>query len=190
MVLYNGLPVFDLEIEDDNIFNNVSLVDFPAIQHDFIRFAEDAEIKFKVDEEKHIVSGPVLIPDQMIYRRQGNKEYYVRFNAEAIEQMALRFFQDHKNTEGNVMHEVNVDGVCYFESYLVNKERGIAPKEFSDLPDGTWFMSAKIENEELWGLIKEGVIRGFSIDAVLTSTPAKDEIDTLEDLMEYIKSIK
>ena len=56
-MIYNGLPVFDLTIEDDNIFENVSLVDFPAIQRDFVHFAEDTEIKFSVNEEKHIVSG-------------------------------------------------------------------------------------------------------------------------------------
>ncbi len=189
-MIYNGLPVFDLTIEDDNIFENVSLVDFPAIQRDFVHFAEETEIKFSVNEEKHIVSGPVLIPDQLIYRRQGNKEYYVRFSAEAIEQMALRFFQDSKQNEGNVMHEVEVNGITYFESYIVNRERGIAPTDFSDLPDGTWFMSAKVENEQLWALIKEGKIRGFSIAAELTQRPANDEIDTLEDLMEYINKLK
>lgn len=189
-MIYQGLPVFDLQIEDDNIFNNVSLVDFPAIQRDFIKFAEHTEIEFKVNEEKHVVSGPVLIPNQLIYRRQGEREYYVRFSAEAIEQMALRFFKDHSNTNGNVMHEVKVDGVTYFESYIINKERNIAPKEYADLPDGTWCMSAKIENEDLWKLIKEGVIRGFSIDAELTITPAKSEIDNIEDLVDYLNSIK
>lgn len=186
---YQGLPVFDLTIEEDNIFSNVSLVDFPAIQRDFIKFSEDTEIKFAVDEEKHIVNGPVLIPGQMIYRRQGNREYYVRFSAEAIEEMALRFFKDHSNTNGNVMHQIEVEGITYFESYILNKERNIAPVEFNDLPNGTWIMSAKIENEELWKLVKDGTIRGFSIDAVLTSTPAKDEIDTIDDLIDYIKSI-
>lgn len=186
---YQGLPVFDLTIEEDNIFSNVSLVDFPAIQRDFIKFSEDTEIKFAVDEEKHIVNGPVLIPGQMIYRRQGNREYYVRFNEKAIEEMALRFFKDHSNTNGNVMHQIEVEGITYFESYILNKERNIAPVEFNDLPNGTWIMSAKIENEELWKLVKDGTIRGFSIDAVLTSTPAKDEIDTIDDLLDYIKSI-
>ena len=187
---YNGLPVFDLTIEADNIFDNVSLVDFPAIERDFIKFSENTEIRFKVDDEKHIVNGPVLIPDQLIYRRNGNNEYYVRFNAQAIEEMALRFFKDHSNTNGNVMHEVEVNGVTYFESYILNKERNIAPVEFSDLPDGTWIMSAKIENDELWNAIREGKIRGFSIDAVLTVRPAKDEIDTLEDLLDYLNNNK
>lgn len=186
---YKGLPVFDLTIEDDNIFDNVSLVDFPAIQRDFVKFAADTEIKFKVDDEKHIVNGPVLIPGQMIYRKSGDREFYVRFNEKAIEDMELRFFKDHSNTNGNVMHQVEVDGVTYFESYIVNKERNIAPVEFSDLPDGTWIMSAKIENEELWNLIRSGAIRGFSIDATLTFKPAKDEIDSLDELMDYLNNI-
>ena len=58
------------------------------------------------------------------------------------------------------------------------------------MPDGTWFMSAKVENDQLWALIKEGKIRGFSIAAELTQRPANDEIDTLEDLMEYINKLK
>ena len=190
-MLYNGLPVFDLTIEDDNIFSNVSLVDFPAIERDFVKFAaEEQRIKFSVDDEKHIVNGPVLIPGQMIYRRNGDYEYYVRFDEKSIEDMALRFFKDHSNTNGNVMHEVTVDGVTYFESYIVNKERNISPVEFSDLPNGTWIMSAKIENEELWAAIKDGTIRGFSIDAYLTVTPAKDEIDSIEGLLEYLNKIQ
>lgn len=187
---YKGLPVFDLTIEDENIFDNVSLVDYPAIERNFVKFSADTEIKFKVDEEKHIVNGPVLIPGQMIYRRNGTEEYYVRFNAKSIEDMALRFFKDHSNTNGNVMHQVEVDGVTYFESYIINKERNIAPVEFADLPDGSWIMSAKIENEELWELITNGEIRGFSIDAVLTVTPAKDEIDDIDELMNYLNNIQ
>lgn len=185
---YNGLQVFDLNIDDEfGVFEAVSLVDFPAIQRDFIHFAEDkGYMRFSRDDEKHIVSGPVLIPDQLIYRTRGNQEFYVRFGKEAIEEMELKFFKDHRNTEGDVMHEIKVDGVTYFESYIIDKERNIAPVEFSDLPDGTWMMSAKIENEELWNLIKEGQIRGFSIDAQCSITPAKDEIDTLDDLIEYL----
>lgn len=185
---YKGLPVFDLTITDDNFFDNVSLVDCPAIEREFIKFSKDAEIKFSVNDEKRVVTGPVLIPGQMVYRRNGDREFYVRFNEQSIEEMALRFFKDHRNTEGNVMHQVEVDGVTYFESYLLNKDRNIAPVEFADLPTGTWIMSAKIENDDLWNMVKSGAIRGFSIDAMLTVTPAKDEIDTLEDLLDYIKS--
>lgn len=188
---YKGLPVFSVSIEDDNIFDNISLVDLPAIETDFIRMAEEVEVKFSVDDEKRIVSGPVIIPEQMIYRNDGKRQYYIKFSKEAIEQMALRFFADHRNTEGNLMHQLPVNGVVFYESYLLNRQRGIAPVEFNELPDGTWFVSAKIENDNVWQLVKEGKLRGFSIDAILTMKPAKDEeIDTLEDLMKAIDTIK
>lgn len=187
---YKGLPVFSVSLEDGNIFDNISLVDLPAIETDFIKMAEEVEVKFSVNDEKRIVSGPVLIPEQMIYRNDGKKQFYIKFNREAIEQMALRFFKDSRNNEGNVMHQVPVKGVTYFESYLLNKERNIVPVEFADLPDGTWFVSAKVDNDEVWALIKEGKLRGFSIDAILTMTPAKEnEIDSLEDLLKYLDTI-
>lgn len=186
---YKGLPVFDLNITEECFFDNVSLVDDPAIERDFLMFSKEPEYQFSVDEEKHIVSGPVLIPDQLIFRKRGDKAFYVRFNKDAVEEMALRFFKDKRNTEGNVMHEVNVNGVTYFESYLLNKERNIAPVEFKDLPDGTWFMSAKIENEELWKLVREGVIKGFSISSEAVATPANDEIDNLEELLERLNNL-
>lgn len=190
MVKYNGLPVYVLTVDDESIFDNVSLVDYPAIERDFIKFSAEAEVRFKMDDERHVVTGPVLIPEQLIYRRNGDYEYYVKFSKEAIEDMALKFFKDHSNTNGNVMHQVTVDGVTYFESYIINKERNIAPVEFSDLPDGTWVMSAKIENDELWSMIKEGQIRGFSIDASVRIEPEKDEIETLEELVDYLNKIK
>lgn len=187
---YKGLPVFSVSLEDDNIFDNISLVDLPAIQTDFIKMAEEVEVKFAVNDEKRIVSGPVIIPEQMIYRNQGGRQFYIKFSKDAIEQMALRFFRDNRNNEGNVMHQVPVNGVTFFESYLLNRERGIVPKEFEDLPDGTWFVSAKITNDEVWNLVRENKLRGFSIDAILTMTPAQEkEIASVEELMDYLETI-
>lgn len=185
--LYNGLPLFNVFIEgEENEFEAVSLVDVPAIQRDFIAFAEQVEIKFKVNDEKRIVSGPVLIPEQPIFRRVDGKEFYIQFSAKSIEDMALRFFGDHSNTNGNLMHQVDVDGIVYFESYIINHDRGICPVEFSDLPDGTWCMSAKIENDKVWELVKNGTLKGFSIQATCSIVRAKEEISTLEELINEI----
>lgn len=187
---YKGLPVFSVTLEDNNIFDNISLVDLPANETDFIKMAEEVEVRFSVDNDKRIVSGPVLIPEQMIYRNNGGRQFYIKFSKEAIEQMALRFFRDHRNTEGNVMHQIPVNGVTFFESYLLNKDRNIVPVEFKELPEGTWFVSAKIENDEVWQLVKEGKLRGFSIDALCTMKPAKEtEIDNLQNLMDYLETI-
>lgn len=187
-MIYKGLPLYDIDFNDEtSVFNNVALVTEPAIQETFIQLAkqEEGQIQLKIDEEHKIVSGPALIPNQPIYRNQGGRAFYIKYSKETIEKMALNFFKHHRNTEGNVEHEIPVNGITYFESYLVNKDRGIAPKEF-DLPDGTWFLSAKVENDEVWDLVKSGELTGFSIDIANIRFNEEKEIDSLEELMEYL----
>lgn len=189
----NGLNIYEVEFDDlISIFNNVSIVTMPAIEESFIKLSKtESEIKMKVDDEKHIISGPVLIPEQLIIRvdASGHK-YYIKWSKETIEQVAINFFKNHRNTEGNVEHQFSVNGVTFFESFLLNKERGIAPVEFKDLPDGTWVMSAKITNENVWDAIKSGELTGFSIDMSNVGYKETKEIDSIEELLEYLKNNK
>jgi len=186
---YNRLPIYAIDVETDlQGVQIISLVDFPAIQEDFLKFSKEVELKFSVDDEKHIVTGPALIPDKPIYRRiDDGREFYITFSADAIERIAQKYFADRNNTDVNLMHEYGVEDCFYFESYIINKERGISPVEW-DLPDGTWMVSAKINNSNVWKLVKDGVLRGFSIEGNLAISPIEEEseIDTIEDLMKYL----
>ena len=190
MQLYNGLPIFVVEINEDSVFNNVSIVDFPAIERDFIQLSKQTELKFSVNDEKRTISGPALIPDFPIYRESYGKKFYIKFSAEVIKDYAVKFFKDGREGEGNIQHNWGVNGITFFESYLINKERGIVPAEFADLPDGTWMLSAKVDNDQVWQMIKNGDLRGFSVDIQAPITEEKDEIDTLEDLIDYLKNNK
>lgn len=188
---YKGLPVYIVDLEDC-LWNNVALVNSPAIQVDFLKFSEQEELKFSIDEEKRIVTGPVLIPEQMIYRRMDNgKEFYIKFTEEMIKNAAIEFFRQGRENEGNVEHSVSVNGITFYESYLKDDTRGIVPVEFSDLPNGTWFLSAKVENDDVWELVKNGTIKGFSIDMRALIMPEEiSVIDSLEELVDYINNNK
>lgn len=185
---YKGLPLIYLDVIDEmDGVEIISLVDRPAVKKEFVAFNEE-KVKFSVNDEKRIVTGVALIPGQKVYRRDENgREYYITCTKEAVERIAIKFFADHNTTNVNLQHEFNVDGCVYFESYLTNKERGIYPSEFGELPDGTWIVSCKIINDGVWKLIKEGVLRGFSIEGQLNVVEEKP-IDSLEDLLDYIKS--
>lgn len=186
---YKGLPLYDIEFSDDvSVFNNVALVTEPAIQETFIQLAkqDDTRIQLKIDEEKRLVSGPALIPDEPIFRNQGGHRFYIKYTKDTIAKMALNFFKNHRNTEGNVEHAIPVNGITFYESYLVNKQRGISPVEF-DVPDGTWFLTAKVENDDVWELVKNGELTGFSIDIANIKFNEEKEIDNLEELMEYLQ---
>lgn len=189
MQLFNGLPIFVVDINDDSVFNNISIVDRPAIERNFIQLAKQAEIdfKFSVNDEKRTISGPALIPDLPIYRRMDDgKEFYIKFTADTIKEYAIKFFKDKREGEGNIQHSWGVKGITFFESYLLNKERGIVPVEFKDLPNGTWILSAKVENDGVWSMIKDGSLQGFSVDIQTTIKESEDVLDSLEDLMEYL----
>ena len=185
---YKGLPLFNLDVLDETMgIEIISLVDRPAVEKEFIAFNEE-KVRFAVDDEKHIVTGVALIPNQKIYRKdeKGN-EWYVQVSAEAVERIAEKFFADRNSTNINLQHQFNVEGCVYFESYLVNKERGIYPTEFGELPNNTWIVSCKINNPAVWELIKKGVLRGFSIEGNLNVIEDKP-IDTLEELLDYLNN--
>lgn len=189
---YKGLPIYEVLFNDlDSVFNNIAFVSEPAIMENFIKLSkqDDERVMLKVNEEKRVVTGPALIPDEPIFRNQGGRKFYITWSAETIKQMAINFFSNSRQNAGNVEHQIPVNGITYFESYLIDKERGICPKEFEDLPDGTWMLSAKVNNDDVWQLVKDGALTGFSID-VSNVLFKEDAIDTVEDLLEFLNNNK
>lgn len=135
-----------------------------------IRQAERMQQGFAIkDEDQRIISGALIIADKKIYRRDDTGEYYVYFPKETVKDIALKFFKKGYQKNVNLMHSegMQVDGITMFESWITDKERGIMPmKGFEDVPDGSWFGSFKVENEEVWNMIKEGKVKGFSVEGI------------------------
>ena len=167
------MKVFYVKIDNDELcgIDAISLVDVPAVEKNFLCFKEESKpIKMNFDSSKHIISGVVCLADTPIYRySEIYGEYYVVFTKETVQQMVEKFAKDDLFKSVNLQHDDDnfVDGVYMFESYIVNKERGIAPKEFTDVPDGSWICSYKVDNEELWNEIVNGnKLNGFSLQGM------------------------
>ena len=127
--------------------------------------------KFQVvSEDEHIISGPLMIADMPIYRKNEKfGEHYVTFSAETIRQIAIKFAKKKYQNNVNLMHDPNMTiGDCtMFESFIVDKKRGIMPmKGFEDITDGSWFGSFYVENPEVWKNIKDGFLKGFSVEGM------------------------
>lgn len=191
------LPVYELVIDENKEseleVNYVALVDKPAIEKDFLKFNEQQrlEIKFAaVDEERFIISGPAMLADMPIYRKdEDGTEYMVVFKAPTIYKIAQKFFDKNFNQNFNIMHdaEMQVDGVGVFESFIVDSTRGIQPmKGFEDAKDGSWFISAKVDNPTVWQAIKDGLIKGFSVEGMFGF---KKEESKEEQMLSEIKKI-
>lgn len=167
------MKVFYIKINDNDItgINAISLVDMPAVQKDFLCFNKDSElVKLNFNQSKHIITGVVCLADTPIYRfNQKYGEYYVVFSKDTIEKMVEKFSKQDLFKSVNLQHDDNkfVDNVYMVESFIVNKERGICPVEFSDIPDGSWICSFKVENDEVWDEIINGnKLNGFSLQGM------------------------
>lgn len=165
-------------------------------------FANDKpKLNFAIqDEDKHIISGPIMLADKPIYRN--NKkfgEHFVTFPPETIKDIAIKFSKKGYQDKVNLMHDKSMalDGLIMFESFIVDKERGILPmKGFEDAKDGSWFGSFYVENEQAWQLIKEGKVKGFSVEGFFeypvekkAPTYAEQKLAELAELLKVPLSI-
>jgi len=205
------LPLYKMFIADDfegeEEVDFVALVESPAIQRNFLAFAEGvahytAESKMKQeefsthltfavqDEDQRIVSGPLMIADLPIYRKDEEGEYYVMFTGEQIKKIVQRFFKKGYQAKVNIEHGKKAEGVYMFESYIIDRERGVKPPTgFEDIADGSWFGSFKVENEKLWDQVKAGTFKGFSVEGLFRYEKAGMIVQKEEQIMAQIFKI-
>jgi len=186
------LPFFEYRLTDDvEGLSAIALVEAPATGVNYQAFAPQ---KFEVlNEEKRIVVGAAMIPDLPIYRRDERGEYYAIFKKDTINQLVQKYFKEQKTTEFNEMHDplLKLDGVYLYQSFITDKELGIQPpKGFENVADGTWFIAAKVDNNEAWAKVKkEGLLKGFSVEGFFDIQPYKfNKMNKLEKVINLLKS--
>lgn len=192
------LPVYKLVIDPNademSEVTAVALVDFPAIQEDFQYFNLHKQ-NYKIEsEEQRIVSGPLMIADKPIYRENAEfGSHYIVFDAGTIKNIAIKYAKKKYQSNVNEMHDPNkiVAGAVLFESFISDSTRGIKPMNgYEDAPDGSWFGSMFIENDETWQKVKAGEFKGFSVEGLFIydiPKPSEQEVlNQLKRLMEMI----
>lgn len=164
-----NLPIYKIMIDfndEETGLTAVSLVDYPAVEKDFLLF-DKQDLLFTADDEKQIISGIALLADTPIYRRNERGEYYVVFEKDTIRQLVEKYSKQGLLNTVNLQHQSDtfVKDVYMIESYLIDRQRGICPVEFKDVPDGSWYVSYFVEDKELWNEIKNGdIFNGFSVE--------------------------
>lgn len=152
------------------------------------------KIKFSADTEKRIISGPLMVADLPIYRRdEDGSEYYGVFTAQDIYNAVKKFFRNGLINSVNMMHKSDafVEGVYMIESFIIDSKRGINAPNGYELTDGSWFGSFKVDNDEVWNdFIKTGVFKGFSVEGLFKT----EKVDVLsqteiEQIIEVVKEV-
>lgn len=181
------------EKENEGVYA-ISLVSDPAIEVNFVSLSKQREIKLAtINEEKRILVGPILIPDQKIYRNQDGHEYNIMFPKETIKQVQHNFVQQGYQNNSTLEHSGKaIPNVTFVETWI--KEDEVHDKSvlygFSE-PVGTLFGLMKVNNDEIWNdYVKTGKVKGFSIDGIfdMEKVNLKSEINmNLETIVNAIK---
>ena len=135
---------------------------------------------FKIDsEEKRIVLGPAMIPDQKIFRKDAmGNPYYVFFTSETIRMIAEKYMKNQYTRNNDLMHDGKaVRDVYVIESWIKEDENDKSVKYgFGDVPVGTWMLSMKIAKtpmgDKVWSQVKEGKLNGFSVSGFFEEVQA------------------
>lgn len=178
------------EQDEQSGIDAVSVVHSPAIEENFVALNKH-EIELKeVDTEKRILMGAALIPNKQIYRRNAkNEEYYIYFSSDTIRKASELFLMRSNQNNATYEHEKKLTGLSVVESWIIEDEQKDKSKLYGfDLPKGTWMISMKVNNDEVWNDVKEGKVKGFSIEGYFAD---KFEMSAEEDeATEVINELK
>lgn len=192
------LPVYKIVINefDESGCTTISLVDDPAVEMPFLCFDKQEAISFKTDDDRQIISGIAMLADTPIYRYSPQRgEYYIVFEKETIRTMVEKYAKNGFFNLVNLQHQSDsyVDSVHMIESMIIDKERGLCPVEFKDVPDGSWYISFHVEDKELWNEIKtSGMLNGFSIEILSDLQLIENKYNTsnyMNKLFKFAKTI-
>jgi len=190
--------IIELVISDESeelTIDAISLVTSPAIEQDFVFFGKDKNnlTLAKIDEEKRMLVSPALIPNKQIFRYDPNTDsnYYVYFSKETVAQAAALYLKHNNHHKATYQHEDRVSGVLTIESWIKEGEQDKSKLYGFDLPDGTWFVKMKIENDEMWNKIKDGELKGLSIEGYFINKMEKmgKQQFSNEEIREAIKEL-
>jgi len=145
---------------------------------------------FALNEDKRIATGPLMIPNKMIHRRdEDGGVYYIYFTKDTIRRMAEKFLRLNKHNNTDIDHDFNITtNNTLLESWI--SEDMMYDKAYKmgfALPMGTWYVSYKINDDETWRRIKEGELKGFSLAGPFIEKMAVSNYN--ENLLNDIKRI-
>lgn len=171
-------PVYEAQIVDEvHGIYCISLVDYPAVESDFMAFNNDKEIKYRIqDDEQHILYGVLMRANFLIYREDPEMgQFYVKYTPETIKVMAEKLLADNRQNSVNIMHYIdsNIEGVNMQQMFIKDIKKGVNPEGFDNIEDGSLFAVFKVENEAVWEAVKAGTFKGFSLEGYFNLKPEK-----------------
>lgn len=167
------IPIYEAKVKgaDNTGIFAMSFVEFPANERQFVALQRQRPVKLSIDKQKQMLTGVVLIPDQLIYRNDDQLgEYYLKFTAAEIERIALKMMRTSVAlTTTTHQHEKPLKGNYLAELWIVKdskRDKSVA-LGLGELPVGTLIASYKIESPAYWRTeVLTGNVKGFSLEGI------------------------
>jgi hypothetical protein len=189
------MKIVELVIDEKDSLSGidaVSVVRSPAIEENFIHLSKH-EIELKeVDKEKKILMGAALVPNKQIYRvnEKTKEEYYIYFSEDTVRKASELFLMNSNQNNATYEHDKKLKGMSVVESWIIDDSKSDKSRFYGfDLPKGTWMISMKVNNEEVWNDVKEGKVKGFSIEGYFADKLEMSQMSEEDLLIEKIKQI-
>ena len=169
--------IVELVIDESNeslAIDAISLVSAPAIEENMVYMskAKNNLTLAKIDSEKREIISPALIPLKSIYRYDADtdSDYYVYFSKDTVKKCAYSYLKNNNHHKATYQHKDRVSGVLTVESWIIEDTKKDKSSLYGySLPPGTWMVKMSITNDELWSKIKDGELKGLSIEGFFTS---------------------
>tara|TARA_A100000171_G_scaffold52692_1_gene72413 strand:+ start:6734 stop:8227 length:1494 start_codon:yes stop_codon:yes gene_type:complete len=190
------MKIIELLIDEEALLSGIeaiSIVDRPAIQENFITLKEQPKVTLaEVDKEKRILMGPALIPNKNIYREDEDGEYYIYFSEDTVRKASELFLSRGNQNKSTLEHEASLHGLTVVESWIVEDSVHDKSRKYEfDLPVGTWMVSMKVNNDEVWEkYVKTGLVKGFSIEGYFTDKINMSEMISESEATEILLEIR
>ena len=177
--------VIDEESEEYSGISAISVVSAPAIEEPFIALKKEDQVRLaEVSKEKRLLMGAALIPDKPIYRKSDDNEFYIYFSKDTVAKASQMFLQAGNQGQATMEHATKkLEGMTVVESWIVEDLVHDKSKKYAlDMPIGTWMVSMKVDNDEIWNnYVKKNKIKGFSIEGYFADklSRPKDKINDI-----------
>tara|TARA_R110000737_G_scaffold74668_2_gene103811 strand:- start:592 stop:1179 length:588 start_codon:yes stop_codon:yes gene_type:complete len=188
------LETFELFIDDtreEDGIEAISLVEFPAIEENFVALSKH-KVEFKtLDNEKRIIVGLALVPDKRIYRRSGNTGYNIIFSKETVRKASELYLKRLKLNNTTLEHDIKMtSGVSVIESWVVEDvEKDKTALYGLNAVVGAWAVTMKVDNEEVWKDVKAGKYLGLSIEGMFSDKAEDTEEIQAANILSELKKL-
>lgn len=152
-------PIIDAALDDYVAGQDgLAIVDEPAIEEEMISHQHDIKL-YQFKEGNRYLTGPVLIPGQLILRKHPDtgQYFYLRYSKEVIKDLRDKFFENGFHNRLNLNH----DSTQKIDATIVQSQ--ISEEDSNGLPAGTLYVTVKPKFKLTDEFLAK--FRGFSIEA-------------------------